>query len=66
MIDEFKVKEHNFITNNGNIYQILIANIENEIKSIDIDPTAPNELLSTILFDEILRDSKIKLNLFHE
>jgi hypothetical protein len=32
MIDEFKVKEHNFISNNGNIYQLLIANIENEIK----------------------------------
>jgi hypothetical protein len=32
MIDEFKVKEHNFISKNSNIYQVLIANVENEIK----------------------------------
>ncbi len=32
MIDEFKVKEHNFISKNSSIYQVLIANVENEIK----------------------------------
>lgn len=36
--------------------------VENEIKSTDIDPTAPGELLSGYLFDEILRDSKVKLD----
>ena len=49
----------------GDFYEYLTnqeKDIENEIKSIDIDPSSPNELLSTILFDEILRDSKVKLD----
>jgi hypothetical protein len=49
----------------GDFYEYLTnqeKDIENEIKSIDIDPSSPNELLSTILFDEILRESKVKLD----
>lgn len=45
-----------------NIWQSEEKDVENEIKSTDIDPTAPNELLSGYLFDEILRDSKVKLD----
>lgn len=50
--------------NAGDLYEYLTnqeKDVENEIKSTDIDPTAPGELLSGYLFDEILRDSKIKL-----
>ena len=49
----------------GDLYEYLTnqeKDVENEIKSTDIDPTAPGELLSGYLFDEILRDSKIKLD----
>ena len=49
----------------GEFYEYLTnqeKDIENEIKSTDIDPTAPGELLSSYLFDEILRDSKVKLD----
>ena len=50
----------------GEFYEYLTnheKDIENEIKSTDIDPTAPGSLLSEFLFEEILRDSKVKLDL---
>jgi hypothetical protein len=49
----------------GDLYEYLTnqeKDVENEIKSTDIDPSAPGELLSGYLFDEILRDSKVKLD----
>jgi len=49
----------------GDLYEYLTnqeKDVENEIKSTDIDPTAPGELLASYLFDEILRDSKVKLD----
>lgn len=48
----------------SDLYEYLTnqeKDVENEIKSTDIDPTAPGELLTGYLFDEILRDSKVKL-----
>lgn len=48
----------------GDLYEYLTnqeKDVENEIKSTDIDATAPGELLSSILFDDILRDSKVRL-----
>ncbi|MBN8706499.1 MAG: BREX system P-loop protein BrxC [Bacteroidetes bacterium] len=48
----------------GDLYEYLTnqeKDVENEIKSTDIDPTAPGELLSGYLFDEIIRDSKVRL-----
>ena len=36
--------------------------VENEIKSTEIDPNSPSELLVTYLFDEIIRDSRVKLD----
>lgn len=36
--------------------------VENEIKSTEIDSNAPSELLVSYLFDEIIRDSKVKLD----
>jgi hypothetical protein len=49
----------------GDLYEYLTnqeKDVENEIKSMDIDPTAPGELLAGYLFDDILRDSKVKLD----
>jgi energy-coupling factor transporter ATP-binding protein EcfA2 len=49
----------------GDLYEYLTnqeKDVENEIKSTDIDPSAPVELLAEYLFDEILRDSKVKLD----
>lgn len=49
----------------GDLYEYLTnqeKDVENEIKSTDIDPAAPGELLASYLFDEILRDSKVKLD----
>lgn len=48
----------------GDLYEYLTnqeKDVENEIKQTEIDPTAPGELLASYLFDEILRDSKVKL-----
>ncbi|RZK14836.1 MAG: BREX system P-loop protein BrxC, partial [Flavobacterium sp.] len=49
----------------GDLYEYLTnqeKDVENEVKSTDIDPTAPGELLASYLFDEILRDAKVKLD----
>jgi len=47
------------------VYEYLTnqeKDVENEIKNTEIEPTAPGTLLSGYLFDEILRDSKVKLD----
>ncbi len=36
--------------------------VENEIKNTDIDPTAPGNLLAELLFDDILKDAKVRLD----
>lgn len=49
----------------NDLYEYLTnqeKDVENEIKSTEIDTTAPGELLSSYLFEEILRDSKVKLD----
>jgi len=49
----------------GDMYEYLTnqeKDVENEIKSTEIDPNAPSELLVSYLFDEIIRDSKVKLD----
>lgn len=51
--------------NAGDLYEYLTnqeKDVENEIKSTDIDSSAPSELLSGYLFEDILRDSKVKLD----
>ena len=48
----------------GDLYEYLTnmeKDVENEIKSTEISPSAPGELLSKFLFEEILRDAKVKL-----
>jgi hypothetical protein len=49
----------------GDFYEYLTnqeKDVENEIRNTEIDPGAPGELLSGYLFDEILRDAKVKLD----
>lgn len=49
----------------NDIYEYLTnqeKDVENEIKSTEIDPNAPSELLVSYLFEEIIRDSKVKLD----
>lgn len=49
----------------GDLYEYLTnqeKDVENEIKNTEVNPTASGELLAEYLFDEILRDSKIKLD----
>ena len=49
----------------GDFYEYLTnqeKDVENEIKNTDIDPGAPGELLAGYLFEEILRDAKVKLD----
>ena len=54
-----------YIERVGEIYQYLTneeKDVENEIKSTDIDSTAPGNLLGTTIFDEIIRDNKVRLD----
>lgn len=51
--------------NAGDTYEYLTnqeKDVENEIKHTVISTTAPGDLLSGFLFDEILRDAKVKLD----
>ena len=48
----------------GDLYEYLTnqeKDIEKEIKNTDIDVTATGDLLSSFLFDDILRDAKVRL-----
>ena len=49
----------------GDLYEYLTnqeKDVENEIKSTEIGSTAAGELLAKCLFEDILRDSKVKLD----
>jgi hypothetical protein len=64
-IDEaLNILEHqNYVQRNGDFYEFLTddeRDIEEEIKDTDIDEQAVTQLLKEILFDEIIRDNKIK------
>ena len=60
------LESQTFIQRTANDHYEYLTNeekaVESEIKNTEIDPTAPGELLSGYLFDEILRDSKVKLD----
>jgi predicted transcriptional regulator len=54
-----------YINKIGENYEFLTnqeKDVENEIKATEIDPKASGDLLAEILFNEILRDSKVKLD----
>lgn len=49
----------------GDIYEYLTnqeKDVENEIKNTEIESTAPGELMANYIYDEIIRDSKVKLD----
>jgi hypothetical protein len=57
------LENQNYVQRNGDFYEFLTddeRDIEEEIKETDIDEQAVTQLLKEILFDEIIRDNKIK------
>ena len=53
----------NYVQRNGDFYEFLTddeRDIEQEIKETDLDDQATTQLLKEILFDEIIKDNKIK------
>jgi hypothetical protein len=59
------LENQTYIQRIGDNYEFLTnqeKDVENEIKSTEIDPKAPGELLGTLIFDDILGDSKVRLD----
>lgn len=57
------LENQNYIQRNGDLYEFLTddeRDIEQEVKNTDVDDQAVTQLLKEILFDEIIRDNKIK------
>jgi hypothetical protein len=57
------LENQSYIQRNGELYEFLTddeKDVEQEIKEVDADDQAVNQLLKEILFDEIIRDNKIK------
>ena len=69
-IHEQKIEEalnvlelQSYVQRNGDVYEFLTddeKDVEEEIKETDIDEQAVTQLLKELLFDEIIRDNKIK------
>lgn len=57
------LENQSYVQRNGDIYEFLTddeKDVEEEIKNTNIDEQAITQLLKEILFDEIIRDNKIK------
>jgi hypothetical protein len=57
------LENQNYVQRNGDLYEFLTddeRDIEDEIKNTEIDDSAITQLLKEILFDEIIRDNRIK------
>lgn len=57
------LENQNYVQRNGDLYEFLTddeRDIEQEIKDTEIDDAAITQLLKEILFDEIIRDNRIK------
>ena len=57
------LENQSYVQRNGDNYEFLTddeKDVEEEIKSTDIDDTATTQLLKEILFDEIIRDNRIR------
>lgn len=57
------LENQSYVQRNGEVYEFLTddeKDVEQEIKSTDIDDQAITQLLKEIFFDEIIRDNKIK------
>ncbi|SDS36037.1 BREX system P-loop protein BrxC [Christiangramia echinicola] len=58
-----KLENQSYIQRNGEIYEFLTddeKDVEQEIKNTDVDDQQVTQLLREILFDEIIRDNRIK------
>lgn len=52
-----------YVQRNGDLYEYLTddeKDVEQEIKGTDVDETAVTQLLNELVFDEIIRDTKIR------
>lgn len=59
------LENQSYIQRSGEVYEFLTddeKDIEEEIKGIDLQDTLVNEELRTLIFDEIIRDNKIKFD----
>jgi hypothetical protein len=59
------LENQSYIQRNGELYEFLTddeKDVEQEIKEVDADDQAVNQLLKEILFDEIIRENKIKFD----
>ena len=57
------LESQSYIQRNGDIYEYLTndeKDIEEEIKNTDIDESEITDLMKDILFDEIIKDNKIR------
>jgi len=57
------LENQSYVQRNGDIFEFLTddeKDVEEEIKNTDIDEQAITQLLKEILFDEIIRDNKIR------
>ncbi len=59
------LENQSYVQRNGDLYEFLTddeKDVEEEIKNTDIDDQAITQQLKEIIFDEIIRDSKIRYN----
>jgi hypothetical protein len=59
------LENQSYIQRNGELYEFLTddeKDVEQEIKEVDADDQAVNQLLKEILFDEVIRENKIKFD----
>ena len=58
-----QLENDTYIQRNGDVYEFLTddeKDVETEIKDTDVDDTDISELLSQIIFDDIIQDSKLR------
>lgn len=59
------LENQTYVQRLGEVYEFLTnqeKDVENEIKSTEIEPDAAGNLLADLLFNDVLRDSKVKLD----
>jgi hypothetical protein len=63
------LEQNTYIQRTGDIYEFLTddeKDIENEIKATEVDDTSLAELAGNLVFDEIIRDTKIRHETNHQ
>jgi hypothetical protein len=60
------LEQNTYVQRTGEFYEFLTddeKDVENEIKAMEVDDASRNEIAAKVLFDEIIRDTKIR---FHD